>query len=136
MSAHTPVVQDFFAALGRGELEALIEMVAEDVDWHSPVTRTHPPEIPWSSIRRSREEVAAFLNELGSIVRPEGFVVHQMTAQDDRVVVEGTNRGTVRDTGRAYEHDWVMLFTVRDEKIVRFRHYYDTADLVGALRPD
>jgi ketosteroid isomerase-like protein len=36
--------------------------------------------------------------------------------------------------GRTYEHDWVMIFSVRDNKIVRFRHYYDTGDLVGSFR--
>jgi ketosteroid isomerase-like protein len=136
MSDELAVVEDFFAALRRGELAAVIELVADDVDWQSPVTRTHPPEIPWSSIRRSKDEVAAFLKQLGQTVKPEGFEVLHTTGQEDRVVVEGKNRGTVHATGRTYDHDWVMLFTVRDKRIVRFRHYYDTADLVDALRGD
>jgi hypothetical protein len=40
----------------------------------------------------------------------------------------------VKSTGRTYEHDWVMVFTLRKGKIVRFRHYYDTADIVVAFR--
>lgn len=86
MSDELAVVEDFFAALRRGELAAVIELVAD--------------------------------------------------GQEDRVVVEGKNCGTVHATGRTYDHDWVMLFTVRDKRIVRFRHYYDTADLVDALRGD
>jgi len=56
------------------------------------------------------------------------------TAQDDRVAVEGRNRGTVKSTGRGYEHDWVMVFTLHDNKIIRHRHYYDTADILVAFR--
>jgi hypothetical protein len=58
----------------------------------------------------------------------------EFTAQGDRVVVEGRNRGSVRSTGCTYEHDWVMVFTVRGGKIVRHRHYYDTADILVAFR--
>ena len=136
MSDKVAVVEGFFAALERGELPAAIDLVADDVDWQSPVTRAHPPEISWSSIRRSKQEVAAFFKQLGQTVKPEGFELIQITAQDDRGVVEGKNRGTVHNTGRTYEHDWVMLFIVQGDKIARFRHYYDTADLVGSFRGD
>jgi len=50
------------------------------------------------------------------------------------VVIEGRNRGIARITGRTYEHDWVMIFTLCNGKIVRFRHYYDTADVLVAFR--
>jgi hypothetical protein len=136
MSDELAVVENFFDTLRRGDLSAVVELVADDVDWQSPVTRTHPPEIPWSSIRRSKDEVAAFFKQLGETVKPDSFKVLHTTGQEDRVVVEGKNRGVVRTTGRTYEHDWVMLFTVRGNKIARFRHYYDTADLVGVLRGD
>ena len=65
MSDNITVVKEFYAALGRGELPAAIDLVAEEVDWQSPVTRTHPPEIPWSSIRRTKQEVAVFFKQLG-----------------------------------------------------------------------
>ena len=134
MSDRVAVVRNFYATLERGDLPQVINLVEEEVDWQSPVTRAHPPEIPWSTIRRTRQEVAAFFKELGQDVKPEGFELLKITAQDDRVVVEGKNRGTVRRTGRTYEHEWVMVFSIRGDKIVRFRHYYDTADLVGAFR--
>lgn len=134
MSASVAVVREFYALLERGDLPGVIDLVDEEIDWQSPVTRTHPPEIRWSPPRRTRQDVAEFFKELGANVKPEGFELTEITAQDDRVVVEGQNRGTVRATGRTYEHQWVMIFTMRDGKIVRFRHYYDTADLVGAFR--
>ena len=62
-------------------------------------------------------------------VQPDKLEPLEFTAQDDRVIVEGKNRGTVRSTGKAYEHDWVMVFTVRQGKIARMGHYYDSIDL-------
>jgi ketosteroid isomerase-like protein len=136
MSDNVAVVREFFTFLERGDLSGVVGLVEEEVDWQSPVTRSHPPEIPWSSIRRTKQEVATFFRELGQNVKPEGFELFKISAQDDRVVVEGKNKGTVRKTGRTYEHEWVMIFSIRDNKIVRFRHYYDTADLLGAFRVD
>jgi len=130
------VVQQLFAAFGQGNIAAVLQMLAEDVDYQSPVTRTEPVEISWAKPRHSREEVALHFKELAEKVQPEPFEQLEFTAQGDRVVVEGRNRGTVRSTGRTYEHDWVMVFTLRDGKIVRYRHYYDTADIIAAFRSE
>lgn len=92
MSENVSVVQEFYAALEKGNLPGAVDLIAEEVDWQSPVTRTHPPEIPWSSIRRTKQEVEAFFRELCQTVKPEGFELSQITAQDDRVVVEGKTR--------------------------------------------
>ena len=126
-------VKQGFAALEKGDIPALLDMLAEDVDWQSPVTRTEHVEITWAQQRRGREQVAQFFKELGEAVQPENFEFLEITAQDDRVVVEGRNQGSVRSTGRTYEHEWVMVFTIRDGKITRCRHYYDTADVAVAF---
>src|SRR5512143_4123687 len=103
MDDNIAVVHELFAALGRGDLAGVVQLVGEEVDWQSPVSRTHRPEIPWSRVRRTRQEVADYFKELGQNVRPEAFTLRQTTVQDDRVVVEGQNKGTVHKTGRTYE---------------------------------
>ena len=123
------VVQKMYAAFNRRDIPAVLDILSDDVEWHSPVTRTAPDEISWSKPRHGREEVATFFMELGEKVEPDKLEPLEFTAQADRVVVEGKNRGTVRSTGKAYEHDWVMVFTVRQGKIARMWHYYDSIDL-------
>ena len=119
-------------AFGRGDLEAVIEAHAEDVDSQAPVTRT-TSTLPWAGSRRGREEVRDYFAQLTQTVRPEPFEDVVFTASGDRVVVEGHNKGTVLATGKAYEHDWVMIFTIHDGLIGRFRMYYDPADIEVAL---
>ena len=128
------VVQQMFDAFDQGNIQAGLDIYAENVDFQSPVTRTSPSEISWAKPRHSRMEVAEYFEELFEKVQPERLETIWFTAQDDRVIVEGKNRGTAKSTGRSYEHDWVMVFTLRDGEIVRFRHYYDTADIVTAFR--
>ena len=130
------VVQQMFAAIEQGNIPVALNILAEDVDWQSPVTRTKPREISWAKPRHGREEIAKFFKELSEKMQIERMEVLEFTAQGDRVVVEGKNRGTVKSTGHTYEHDWVMVFTVRGGKIVRHRHYYDTADILVAFRSE
>jgi hypothetical protein len=128
------LIKELFAAFGRGDMQSALSMLSEDVDWQSPVTRTGHQEITWSAPRHGLNEVAMFFQEMGSKTQPEKFEIIGFTAQDDKVVVEGSNKGKIRSTGRSYEHDWVMIFTLRDGKIIRHRHYYDTADVASACR--
>jgi hypothetical protein len=128
------VVQQMFEAFDRRDLSGALNTLSDDVYWQSPVTRGGSKEISWSKPRHNREEVALFFKELFEKVQPERLEPLEFTAQGDRVTVEGKNRGTVRSTGLAYEHDWVMVFTLRQSKIKRLLHYYDTADIVAAFR--
>jgi len=127
------VVQKLFAAFGQANILSALDILAEDVDWQSPVRRSPPSQISWAKPRHGRAEVAKSLTELSEKMQIELMETLEFTAQGDRVVVEGRNRGSVRSTGRTYEHDWVMVFTVRGGKIVRHRHYYDTADILVAF---
>ena len=127
------VVQKLFAAFGQANIPSALDILAEDVDWQSPVRRSPPSEISWAKPRHGRAEVANFFRELSEKMQIELMETLEFTAQGDRVVVEGRNRGRVRSTGRTYEHDWVMVFTVRGGKIVTHRHYYDTADILVAF---
>jgi uncharacterized protein len=127
------VVQAHLAAFGRGDIHAALAVVAEAVDWQSPATGTPNELMPWSAIRRTRAEVGQFFADMSAHTEPQAFEIFAITAQGDRVVLEGRNRGRARSTGRGYEHDWVMVFDIKDGLIARHRHYYDTADVVAAL---
>ncbi len=128
------VVQQMFAALGNGNLAAALNAYAEDVDFRSPVTRIESADISWAKPRHSREEVATFFKELSEIISIDRMEPLEITAEGDRVIVEGKNRFTVVSTGRNLEHDWVMVFKLREGKIVRNWHYYDTGDVLVAIR--
>ena len=129
------IVKQTFANFERGAITEILNMLTDDVKWQTPVTRTAHQYISWSKERRGPDQVLECFKELGGKVKTEPFENLVFTAQDDRVVVEGRNRGTVIATNLSYEHDWLMIFYIRDGKISQYRHYYYTrADLVSAFR--
>jgi uncharacterized protein len=126
-------VKDVFTAMNEGNLQTVLGLIADDVDWQSPATNTITEPITWAKPRRSREEVGAFFKELFEKVKLVEMKPLTYTAQDDRVCVEGSTRGIVNATGREYTNNWVMMITLQNGKCVRLRHYYDTTDVSRAF---
>lgn len=127
------VVKKLLEAVGQGDIQAIMGGLAEDVEWQSPVTRSEHTGITWSRQRHGRAEVLEFFAELNQKSKLKPFEDLVFTAQDDRVVLEGKNRGSARRTGKQYEHNWIMVFELQDGKIIKNRHYYDTADIESAF---
>ncbi len=126
------MIKELFEAFSRGDIESLLAALTDDVDWEGPVSE-HPDSLPWAGRRRGRGQVAEYFREFAATSEWHPMEDATFTAADDRVVVEGRNRNKARATGRPYEHRWLMLFTIRDGQIARFRHYYDPADITRAL---
>jgi uncharacterized protein len=130
------IVQKLFAAIGRGDMVMAMELIDDQVEWQSPVTKSDHVGITWYRPRYSRDDVLCFFRELSQNASVGPFEDLKFIAQNDYVVVEGKNHGSGIATGRFYEHNWVMVFVLRNGKIVESRHYYDTADIEPAFIND
>lgn len=122
------VVQEGFAAFGRGDLPGLLALMADDVEWIIP-----GPGLPLAGTYRGRDGVAAFFQKLVQEDEILDFQPREFIADGDRVIVVGWERVRVKATNRVLELDWVMSFTVRDGKVVRYRQFSDTKAIADAL---
>ena len=128
-SSNVEVVQQAYAAFGRGDIAALLDTFSNDIDWETPGA----PRVPYGGHYAGREDVARFFEELGKTAEFERFEPREFVAQGDKVVALGHYAGRGRNTGRPFATDWAMVFTVRNGKIVVFREYFDTANLGAAF---
>lgn len=121
------LVKDFFAALGSGEKERLLALVAEDIEWiipgeDWPLAGTHRGHAGLEeTLRKASEEL-----EITHPTPPE-FV-----AQGDRVLVIGVATGKIKATNKPFVDHWVFDITVRDGKVAHIREYVDTQALARA----
>jgi ketosteroid isomerase-like protein len=119
-------VQNFFAALGSGNSEALLALVAEDIEWIVP-----GEDWPLAGTYRGHAGLAQLLATASSSIEtstePREFV-----AQGDRVLVVGFASGRIKATNKTFEDDWIFAITVRDGKLVSIREYVDTQALARA----
>ena len=123
-------VKDFFAAIGRGDREALLALAAEDIEWIIP-----GEDWPLAGTRHGHAGLADLLEtaarSIETSTEPREFV-----AQGDRVLVLGFASGRIKATNKTFEDHWVFAITVRDGKLTSIREYIDTQALARASRID
>jgi uncharacterized protein len=127
------IVKKLYTAIGQGDMLVAKELLADHVEWQSPVTRADHAGITWYRPRTGRDDVLGFFKELSQKTVIGPFEDLKFIAHNDCVAVEGKNCGSAIATGRFYEHRWVMIFVLRNGKVVEQRHYYDTADIEPAF---
>ena len=77
------MVQQIYAAVGRGDISAILDALADDVNWLLP----GPADIPVTGKFHGRKQVAQFSATVAETVEIEQFVPQEFIAQGDKVVV-------------------------------------------------
>jgi len=126
---NTQIVQEAYAAFGRGDIPTLLALLDPAVEWTAVVgSRT-----PTSGTRHTRDGVAGFFGNLAESLAFDSFEPREFVAERDKVVTLGHYRGRSRATSRPFESDWVMVFTLRDGLITRFVEFADSQGLNDAF---
>ena len=121
------IVKDFFAAMGSRDKQALLSLVAEDIEWivpgeDWPLAGTHSGHAGLENVlQKANEEVET------TYPQPPEFI-----AQGDRVLVVGVATGKIKATKKTFEDHWVFDITVRNGKVTNIREYVDTQALARA----
>ena len=123
-------VKDFFAAIGRGDREDLLALVAEDIEWIIP-----GEDWPLAGTRRGHAGLADLL-ETASKTMETSTEPREYVAQGDRVLVVGVATGKIKATNKPFKDDWVFAITVRNGKVAKIREYIDTQALARASEKD
>ena len=128
MSTDTNVqtVKDFFAAIGRGDRQGLLALVAEDIEWIIP-----GEDWPLAGTRHGHAGLADLLETASEAV--------ETTPQNPRSSWRretgfswSASRGKIKATNKKFEDDWVFAITVRDGRLTKIREYVDTQALARA----
>lgn len=125
------VIQDVYEAFGHGDVAAILDAVAEDVDWAAEATSS---AAPWYGVRRGKAEVAQFFEAFGSTMEVEEFTPVSFAANDTDVHTVVRFRARSRATGRSAAMNLHHFFTFRDGKIAYYRGTEDTAQTAAVLR--
>ena len=128
--ANVRVVQDLYAAFGRGDIATVLAGLDPDITWVNP----GPAEIPYFGTHRGPEAIArnvfAFLAEH---VHIHVLTPTELFAKGERVVVLLHMESTARKTGRRVVQEVVHAWTLREGRTVHFHDYQDNAAVAAAL---
>lgn len=123
-------VKGFFAAIGRGDSDGLLVLVAEEIEWIIP-GEDWPLAGTWRGHARLADLLETASKTLETSTEPREYI-----AQGDRVLVVGFARGKIKATNRTFEDHFVFAITVRNGKLTSIREYVDTQALARASEMD
>ena len=126
------VIQDVYAAFGRGDLPGLLALVADRTDWSDRPEVANADVVPMFRNLRTPAEVGEhYFGGFGSTAELHSFVPRTFLSDGSDVVVLLSIAYTVTATGRRFDSDEVHHFTLDDDgRIARYRPYLDSARLI------
>jgi uncharacterized protein len=130
MSEQVATVQSIYAAFGTGDIAAILDRLAENVDWeHDWAVMPHRFFAP----RHGRAEVVGFFESLGELEFLQ-FEPLNLLEGDNQVAALIRIAVKVKRTGRVVEDLEIHLWTFGpDGKIAALRHFGDTRQMAEAL---
>ncbi|MFL6238477.1 MAG: nuclear transport factor 2 family protein [Actinomycetes bacterium] len=119
MGENAAVINNAYAAFGRGDIPAVIDLVDDKVDWSSPAT------LPQGGHFEGKGGVGQFFQGLGAAWDSLSLNVESVSDAGSDLVIGLVHLDGKRKDGSASGYGATHVFTVRDGKIARFREYTD-----------
>lgn len=121
------IVASMYAAFNRGDIQAIIDQTAENVEWEAwKDNYAQKADIPYLRAQKGRQGVADFFQEVAKM---------GITRLDILSMMEGGNQVAVElelDAAK-FSDEEIHLWTLNDNgEVTRFRHYVDTAKQIAA----
>lgn len=123
------LVQSVYAAFGRGDIPAVIEVMAPNGTIGIVGRRQ---DAPFLGIFEGKAGGAEFFEQLMEAQEFHSFEPLRYLAAEDKVFVWGRYRWTMRQSGVSKESEWLHEITLRDGKMTAWRGHNDTAMLAEA----
>jgi uncharacterized protein len=125
--SNVETVQEIYAAFGRGDIPAVLERLAEDVEWEAwSDNSAQRAGVPWFQSRRGREGAGDFFAIVGTWDVREFSVVSILDGGDKvaaEIVIEAVPPG-----GEPFRDEEMHLWDFDADGLVkRMRHHSDTA---------
>ena len=117
------IVEQVYNNFKSGNIEALLNLMSNDVTWTLPEMEG----VPFAGRRSGRASVGEFFATVGASQEPLKFEPRELIAEGDKVVALGSYEWRLIANGREFSGDFAHAWTIRDGKVVAFHEYTDTA---------
>jgi ketosteroid isomerase-like protein len=117
-------VQLVYEAFGRGDVDAILAVVTDDVDWASEPDST---VAPWHGVHKGKGEVPKFFASIASNLEVTEFTPQTFASNETDVLTVVRFAMRIPATGKQGAMDLHHWFRFRDGKIERYRGTEDTA---------
>ena len=131
MSDHLASVKEIYEAFGRGDIPAILDRLADDIQWEPWADNTaQKAGVPWLMPRSGKAGVLEFFEIVGTL-KVSDFRVLSLMAGENQVAAE------VEIVTERFRDQECHLWRFNDAgKVERPCHYVDTAKHIAAAASD
>jgi uncharacterized protein len=133
--SNTATVNRIYEAFGKGDIPAIINELADDVRWEQWADNSaQKAGVPWLVARKGKDGAVEFFKIVAGFTIQD-FQVLSIMGNGNQVAAEFIIEADVPATGGHYRDEEMHLWTFNDQgKVIRLRHYTDTAKHIGAAK--
>jgi len=119
------IVDKFFDAYGRHDIDAIKEVMEENVTWY--FMGRHP----LAGIKKGVDELVAFFDKMAAIMaKSDSKIEKVIVAENERHLIECQRSKTHREDGNNLNHYTTVLWTIEGGKITEGRHFFADPEAV------
>jgi ketosteroid isomerase-like protein len=130
MSTPTQIVQQAYAAFGRGDVDGILAMLTDDIEWRFLAGTG----VPAAGRYTGKQQVQGWFARLAETDDIQKFEPREFLEGPDHVTVLGWEQAQPKPNGNVFVSEWVHVFSFRGEKVCRWIGTLDTAAYVAARR--
>lgn len=127
------VVKEFFSAFSNGNLEGIINSFHEDAVIYAVRNGQRLTGEIYGTYK-GRSGAREFINNLGSTFDTRAFQVDRIAGDGELAFATGSFLHIVKSTGREYSSQWALACVIKDNKIIEYRFYEDSASFLVASK--
>jgi len=117
------VVQEMLTAFGKGDMEALKQTLSDDAIWVYHGT----DGIPYNGTYQGKGGAVKFIMNIMANVEVLDFQVAKIVADQNTVIVLGSEKQKIKSNSEVLEQKWVQVYTVENDLITRLDEFANTA---------
>lgn len=120
------IIDQFFAAYAKRDMEGIKKVMHENVKWY------FLGDHPLAGVKKGMEEVISFYDKVGRIMgesKPE--VKKIIVAEQDDHLIECIHSKTNRKDEHDLEHEACVLWTFKDGKIIEGKHFFSDQQAIN-----
>jgi ketosteroid isomerase-like protein len=128
--ANIELLKQGYDAYGKGDIQRLLGMFAQDIEWDLPEVEG----IPFTGKRHGLSQVFDVFRIMAECQEAREFKPDRFIAQGDQVIVLGHGTFSVKATGTEFSNEWCHVFRIAGGKVASFKEYCDTYKAVQAYQ--
>ena len=117
-NAAKSIVEEMFAAFGKGDMEAFLKTVSADTIWIYHGTQIIP-----KATYEGFEGVRSFVSGILGYADMLSFEPQEYIVEGNKVVVLGQEYQRVKKTGQEQQQKWVQVYTIKNGLIARMEEF-------------